>query len=88
MEKNKNYLLYGMLVLGAIFGAWYFFGKRKASGDAPASSEPTEAAILRQIGIIKASPDWYNGVKQKAAENKKSIEEQLRLDAIYSIKNF
>ncbi len=45
----------------------------------------TEKNILDKENIIKSYPAWYNMVVKKAAENKRPLNKQLRIDAEYAI---
>ncbi|MFH0895200.1 MAG: hypothetical protein V2A54_12260 [Bacteroidota bacterium] len=44
-----------------------------------------EKTIADRINGIQSSPEWLASVKKKAIENKRSLNEQLRLDAIFVI---
>jgi hypothetical protein len=51
------------------------------------TSDPKEAAILREMDIIKNDANWYVDIKKKALKNGVSIADQLRGDATYMIEN-
>lgn len=49
----------------------------------PASYD--ETLITSWIGKMQANKEWFDAIKQKASEAGRSIEEQLRMDAIFMI---
>lgn len=44
-----------------------------------------ETLITSWIDKMKASKEWYDAIQKKASEAGRSIEEQLRMDAIFMI---
>lgn len=55
-------------------------------GGRPSNSGITEEAIAKKISDIKNSPTWYNQIVDKAQNNNIEISKQLRLDAIWCVK--
>ena len=49
----------------------------------PASYD--ETLITSWIDKMKASKEWYDAIQKKASDAGRSIEEQLRMDAIFMI---
>ncbi len=54
-------------------------------GHIPNSKYASETRIEGLVSYIKTDEAWYNNIKSKAAENKITVEQQLRLDAKFAI---
>lgn len=84
---NKKKLLYVGLALLVLVGAYFAWKKFGSSGTTAPSSvlTYTDSDITKEISIIKADKAWFDTVKTKAAAAGKSVDDQLRLDAIYML---
>ncbi len=47
----------------------------------------SEKVIQRKVNEIRNNPDWFKSIKEKATSNKIGLEEQLRADAIWVLKD-
>ncbi len=59
--------------------------ERKFFGVPMTEYQVTDDEVKRQIEVIRNAPDWFASVQEKAVRNKMPIEQQLQLDAIYSL---
>lgn len=54
-------------------------------GPAEGNFVPTEEQILNKVEEVRANSEWMKDIERKAKENKRSIDEQTRLDAQWAI---
>lgn len=82
---KKNWI--GVLVVVIISGAVYYLGIVKPKQDTKKDDTAAmEAEVQRVIGNIRANADWLASVTAKAAEHGVSLEQELRGNAIWSLK--
>lgn len=67
-----------LLLLAGAAALWYFSKQQPAM-------EVDEALVQAWIAKMKADPAWYAAEVQKAAERGISIDEMLRIDALWII---
>jgi hypothetical protein len=90
IKKNWIILFIGLLVIA---GGFYFMKKNNgaastsssALGETKGGRDYFEADVQKGIASIKGTPTWFADVKTKAEKNGRSLEDQLRLDAIYML---
>ena len=61
--------------------------ERKYYGEDITENQFNEQRIQKLINSIKNNKEWYNSIVEKAKYNNFTVERQLRLDAIWMIKN-
>ena len=76
-----------MIVTTSVYAYDYMFGFCETAQNAfiERDTESMEKQIQNVIHRIKSSPEWFESVKQQAKEKGISLDEMLRLNAIYTI---
>jgi predicted negative regulator of RcsB-dependent stress response len=83
MSKNKKIIL---IVGGVILiGVGGYFGYKAYQKSKGTTKQPPEVQAI--INKIKADATWYASIKQKAKDNKISVEKQLIADAKFVLAN-
>lgn len=59
--------------------------ERKFRGKPMDEYQVDDAAVARTISTIRAVPEWIKSVEEKAVANKRPLEQQLELDALYTL---
>jgi hypothetical protein len=59
--------------------------ERKFLGVAMSTYKIEEAEVKKLMDEIQSQPDWFKSVQDKAANNKMPVEQQLELDAIFTL---
>jgi hypothetical protein len=78
-----------LVVNTSVYGYDYMFGFCETAQQAflERDAESVEKQIQGVIQRIKNAPEWFESVKQQAEERGVSLDEMLRLNAIYTIRN-
>ena len=76
-----------MIVTTSVYAYDYMFGFCETAQHAfvDRDAEGREKRIQNIINNIKNTPEWFESVKQQAAERGIELDEMLRLNAIYAI---
>lgn len=88
MSKN-DYIIVGALAVVAV-GYFVYTNKKSINlpigiGKGTTTPPKPNAQLQAWIDKIKASPDWYSAVVQKAKDNGNSVDYQLLLDAQFML---
>jgi len=92
---KKNWFLL-VVILVAIIGGYYFLKKNPSASTADSETALGktlsgrayyESDVQKKMKEIRGQSDWFAKIKEKATATKKTVEQQLRADAIYMLEN-
>jgi hypothetical protein len=63
------------------------FNEPRFFGPDPRSNQFDGTDVVKMIKIIQSNPDWLSTVEDKALASNQSLEDQLRFDAIWTLRN-
>lgn len=86
MKKYMWYIIIGIAVVALVY--FMFIRKKPATANTDTGGKSySESQIAKVINDIKGTPTWLADVKKKAENAKRTLDEQLRLDAIWQLEN-
>ncbi|MGB6036739.1 MAG: hypothetical protein WBG42_10770, partial [Cryomorphaceae bacterium] len=63
------------------------FNETRFFGPDPRSNQFGSADVTKMIDVIQSNPEWLKSVEDKALASNQSLEDQLRFDAIWTLRN-
>ena len=94
--KNRKYIIGGIVIAGLVY-VGYLIRKefKRAQDDLTPPGAPKEVTtndgipetdIVKYMDSIRANNEWMKEIERKAIEATRSVDTQLRMDAIFMLK--
>lgn len=84
-QKKLLYVVLGLVFLVGAYMAYKKWFKNPATITAGSTLTYTESDVTKQMDQIKSDAAWKKNVQDKATAQKRTFDEQLRLDAVYTL---
>ena len=63
------------------------FNEARFFGPDPRSNQFNSADLIKMTDVIRSNPEWLKSVEDKALASNQTLEDQLRFDAIWTLRN-